>query len=254
MKIRQIVLGATAALGLLWGASGSQAEDGVRRLDRCTELFEEERSSFVLVHNLFSFGLDCLVVNSSNITIDLNGFAIIGNGSGKGISASSSVQGVTIRNGTVRGFAVGISLGGSGNLVEDVHTENNTDTGMFLGAGSVADHVVVQGNWQHGAILSTAGAIRNSSIRANGNTPASVGVSVGPGGAVTGNTIWANTGTGLFGSTGGTVIGNTVMDTIGVGVSVICPANVQQNTVTANSSGNLSLNGDGCLSVNNVAP
>jgi hypothetical protein len=64
----------------------------------------------------------------------------------------------------------------------------------------------------------------------------------------------ANTGTGLFGSTGGTVIGNTVIDTLGTGISVICPSNLQQNTATSNTSSNISLAGDGCLSVNNVAP
>lgn len=89
-------------------------------------------------------GQDCLVVNSSNVTIDLNGFAVIGNGSGKGITANPTVQGVNVRNGIVRGFAIGV--GGMGNVVEDVHVENNTDTGMVLGASSSVRHVVVQGN------------------------------------------------------------------------------------------------------------
>jgi hypothetical protein len=91
-------------------------------------------------------------------------------------------------------------------------------------------------------------------VRANGNSPASVGLSAGPGSTVRGNTIWANTGTGLFGSTGGTVIGNTVFNTFGVGISVICPSNVQQDTATANTAGNLVFSGTGCFFVNNVTP
>jgi hypothetical protein len=251
---RYVLLVVLTVLGVFCGVQESRAGDIIRTIDRCTELTVEDRSSFILVHDLTSFGQDCLVVNSSNVMINLNGFAVIGNGAARGITAHSSAHGVTVRNGAIRGFAIGLSLGGMGNVVESVHVENNTDTGMFLGASSSVRNAVVQGNWQHGAILSTAGSFKDSLVRANGNTPASVGVSAGPGSTITGNTIWANTGTGLFGSIGGTVIGNTVTDTIGAGISVICPANIQQNTATANTGGNLVQAGIGCLAVNNVAP
>ena len=254
MRMSKKVLGTVAALGALWSVGVAWADDPAREIDTCQSLSVGERSSFLLVKDLFSQGQDCLVLNTSNIQINLNGFAINGAGTGKGITADSSIHGVTIRNGTVRGFAVGVSLGGNGNLVQDIHVENNTDTGMFLGAGSIADHVVVQGNSQNGAILSTANTFKNSSVRANGNSSTSIGLSAGPGSTVTGNTIWKNTGTGLFGSTGGTVIGNTVTDTLGTGMSVICPSNLQQNTAVSNTSINLTLAGDGCLLVGNVAP
>lgn len=254
MRMVEKLVGTVVLVGALWGTGGAWAGESVRTIDRCQELTVAERSSFVLVKDLYSFGQDCLVVTTNHIAIDLNGFVISGAGTGRGITASSSVHGVTIRNGTVRGFAVGVALGGSGNVVEHVRVENNTDTGIFLGAGSIATHVVVQENWQHGAILSTACTFKDSSVRANGNSPTSKGLSAGPGSTVTGNTFSANTGTGLFGSTGGTVIGNTVIDTLGTGISVICPSNLQQNTATSNTSSNLSLAGAGCLSVNNVAP
>jgi len=254
MRVSKKLLGIVAALGALWSVGGAWAAESVREIDHCQPIGVEERSSFRLVKNLSSYGQDCLVLQASNINIDLNGFAIVGSGSGTGITADSTIQGVTIHNGTVRGFSIGVSLGGNGNLVENVRVEDNTDTGMFLGASSIADHVVVQGNWQNGAILSTANTFKNSSVRANGNSSTSIGLSAGPGSTVTGNTLWKNTGTGLFGSTGGTVIGNTVTDTNGVGVSVICPSNLQQNTSVSNLSENLTLAGDGCLLVGNIAP
>jgi hypothetical protein len=238
----------------LSGATAGWAGDSAKNVDRCQTLDVGERSSFILVKDLFSQGQDCLIVNSSNITIDLSGFAINGAGTGTGIVSSGSVSGVTVRNGTVRGFAIGVSLGGNGNLVEDAHVENNTDTGMFLGPGSLAHDIVVQGNFRFGVLLSTACSFKDSIVQANGNAADSVGLSAGPGSTVSGNTIWANTGTGLFGSTGGTVIGNTVLDTLGVGISVICPSNLQQNTATANTGGNLVLSGIGCTSINNLAP
>jgi hypothetical protein len=251
---RYLVAGVLTVLGVLTSVGRGWAGDSIKPVERCQELAIGDRSSFVLVKDLYSYGQDCLTITSNNLTLDLAGFAIVGAGTGKGIIASAAIQGVTVRNGTVRGFAVGVSLGGNGNVIEEVRIENNTDTGLFLGASSIADHLVVQGNWQYGVILSTANTFKNSSVRANGNTPASVGLSAGPGSTITGNTIWANTGTGLFGSIGGAVIGNTVSDTLGVGISAICPGNVQQNTSLWNSSGNLVLAGDGCLAVNNVAP
>jgi hypothetical protein len=254
MNTRPRLKGLLLAVGLLTGVRAAWAGDSIKAVDRCQELAIGDRSSFVLVKDLYSEGQDCLTITSNNLTLDLDGFAVVGAGTGRGIIASASVQGVTVRNGTVRGFAIGVSLGGSGNLVEDVRVENNTDTGMFLGASSIADHVVVQGNWQYGAILSTANTFKNSSVRANGNTPASVGLSAGPGSTIAGNTIWANTGTGLFGSTGGTVIGNTVTETVGIGMSIICPSNLQQNTSLWSSNSNLVVAGNGCLASNNVTP
>ena len=242
---------------LVWAISGvtvSWAGDGVKPIDRCQTIQVGDRSTFVLVKNLFSSGGDCLVINSSDVTLDLEGFTINGSGTGRGITSSASVYNVTVRNGTVRAFAVGVSLGGNGNVVENVRIADNTDTGLFLGAGSLARNLIVQGNFQFGVILSTACTMKDSIVRANGNSALSIGLSAGPGSTVTGNTIWANIGTGLFGSTGGTVIGNTVLDTIGLGISVICPANILQNTATANPGGNLVLNGIGCNVDNNVAP
>jgi hypothetical protein len=39
-----------------------------------------------------------------------------------------------------------------------------------------------------------------------------------------------------------------------VGMTVICPSNEQDNTVTGNTSGNLFASGIGCNAVDNVAP
>ena len=244
---------AVALVGTLLGGATARAGDSIRPIDACGTLTAEDRSSFILVRNIS--GQDCLVIQSSNLTIDLNGFNVLGNGTGVGILASVPVEGITIRNGGVKGFAVGISLGGTGNVVEDVHVDNNADTGMFLGASSLVDHVVAQGNQKYGVVMTTAATVKSSTLRANGNNPSSVGLSVGPGSTVTGNTIWASIGTGLLASLGSTVIGNTVFDSNpGVGMTVICPSNVQDNTVTGNTGGNLFLSGIGCNAVDNVAP
>lgn len=251
--VRVAIIAAT----LLWPLTGGRmgyAGDGIKPVDRCQTLDAGDRSTFVLVKNLFSPGGDCLTINSSDVTLDLRGFTIVGSGGGRGITSSASVHNVTVRNGTVRSFAVGVSLGGHGNVVEELRIVENTDTGLFLGAGSLARHLVIQGNFSFGAVLSTACGLSASVVRANGNSAQSIGVSAGPGSTITGNTIWANVGTGLFAASGSTIVGNTVLDTAGVGLSVACPANVLHNTATANSAANLLLNGGGCNTAQNIGP
>jgi hypothetical protein len=56
---------------------------------------------------------------------------------------------------------------------------------------------------------------------------------------------------------GSTVIGNTATNNLdlGPGISVDCPSNVTDNTAVNNGpNGNLVLNGNGCNNTNNVAP
>jgi hypothetical protein len=253
-KVKPISI-AVALVGTLLGGAPARAGDTIKPIDSCGVLSAQDQSSYVLVQSIQAHTFNCLVIESSNITIDMKGFSIQGFGDGTGILATVPVEGIKIRNGFVRNFAVGISLGGTGNVVENVHVTNNTDTGMTLGASSLVDHVVAQANNKNGIVMTAAATIKSSTLRANGNNPSSVGLSVGPGSTVTGNTIWASIGTGLFASLGSTVIGNTVFDSNpGVGMTVICPSNVQDNTVTGNTGGNLFASGIGCNAIDNVAP
>src|SRR5262249_19221991 len=89
--------------------------------------------SYKLVNNLTTSG-DCLVVASgatANITIDLNGFTILGDGTGSGIRGDNVFEGFTIRNGTVKNFNVGLSLFGNTGLVENMQLIRNTGTGLY---------------------------------------------------------------------------------------------------------------------------
>ncbi len=251
-KAKSFTVAATLVGALLGGAT-ARAGDTIRPIDGCGTLTARDQSSYILVNSIQTNNLNCLIIESSNITIDMNGFSIQGSGEGTGILAPTPVEGIKIRNGFVRNFAIGISLGGTANVVENVHVTNNTDTGMVLGSSNLVDHVVAQANNKNGILMATAATVKNSTLRANGNNPESRGLSVGPGSTVTGNTIWASVGTGLFASLGSTVIGNTVFDSNpGAGITVLCPSNVQDNTAVGNTTGNLFLEGLNCQSENNV--
>src|SRR5262249_7987904 len=94
-----------ALVGALLSSGSVWAGDSLLPIDHCQEINARDQSSYVLVKNIFTSGRDCLVVTSSHITIDMRGFSIVGDGSAVGISATVPVEGVTVRNGTVKGFA-----------------------------------------------------------------------------------------------------------------------------------------------------
>ena len=70
---------------------------------------------------------DGLIVGASGITIDLKGFTLSGGDTGAGFDVEGPYQDVTIRNGSVQGFRVGISFGGGGgHLVENLEIRDSS--------------------------------------------------------------------------------------------------------------------------------
>lgn len=85
--------------------------------------------------------LDCpfdgLRIGASNVTLDLNGHTVDGNGvtAGWGVSNLADFpgnSGVTVRGGTIRGFGYGIALTASDGLVADVVARENRDGGILV--------------------------------------------------------------------------------------------------------------------------
>jgi hypothetical protein len=73
-------------------------------------------SSATLSQNL-NCGATGLIIDADNVTLNLNGHTVSGNGIGAGITLASSagaVTGVTVENGSVSGFADGLLLGPNG--------------------------------------------------------------------------------------------------------------------------------------------
>jgi large repetitive protein len=94
-----------------------------------------------------------IVIGADNITLDLNGHTVGGDGvparscfddgiCDLGISNSAGHVGVTIKGGAVRGFDIGISVRGNENRIQGVASANNSSFGMIVGdsTGSRIDH------------------------------------------------------------------------------------------------------------------
>jgi hypothetical protein len=103
-------------------------------------------------------GVDGIDVNADNVTIDLNGFAIVGSGGGAGIGIKSTNNQVTVRNGTVTGMGGdGISLGANA-TVTDVHAVNNGGDGIMVGDSSLVTHNTVSSNTGIGIYVNGKGS------------------------------------------------------------------------------------------------
>ncbi|HEY0661025.1 MAG TPA: right-handed parallel beta-helix repeat-containing protein [Lysobacter sp.] len=85
---------------------------------------------------------DAILVTTNNVTIDCNSFKIGGLAAGpgslaRGIRAVNRLN-VTVRQCTVRGFHVGVTLFGGGHLVEDNRLEQNLYQAVYLqGEGNI---------------------------------------------------------------------------------------------------------------------
>ena len=85
-------------------------------------------------------------IQTNNVVLDLNGFKLGGLAAGLGTNAfgiaADNRQNLTIKNGTIRGFFLGIRLGNSGasqgHVVEDIRADQNTSIGLSVaGAGHI---------------------------------------------------------------------------------------------------------------------
>jgi hypothetical protein len=229
---------------VLTGGAG-EAVLAPAQITTCTTI--TVRGSYVLANNLNATG-DCLLLKANSVTLDLAGFTIRGNGTGTGIGSSAGTgRGITIRNGTVTNFDIGIALG-LNTLIEQMHVSNNTSRGAGLTSGIVRDSAFID-NGSEGLIVSSKSLISNNNFDRN-----DVGLSIGFASEVIGNEAGDNAFDGLLIVKGSTVMNNTVSENGDTGIRVGCPSNVFGNTATANGVANIALEGDGCVSNFNLAP
>jgi hypothetical protein len=148
-------------------AAPAFAVDGVVLINQSTVLAAggfpyriTQPGSYKLSGNLVvPAGVDGIGILTDGVTIDLNGFRISGAvtcfiyaggvvcdpfqpSSPAGISGTTND--VTIRNGSIVGFAFGIELLGTNNLVEEIHATGNFDTGIQVSKALVRRNTVGQ--------------------------------------------------------------------------------------------------------------
>jgi hypothetical protein len=233
-------------LALRGGAQAQDArEEAPREIEKCRTI--DKPGSYKLVNNLKT-GPDanCLVITADFVTIDLAGFTITGGGGtsfdAAGIVAlpsSGNLVGIAVRNGSISNFANGVALGSAdGSIVEGLRVS---------GDGAVSTNGII-----------ASGIVKGNTVIGIFGIGPEHGTGIIASGTVTGNYVAGSRGAQFLVGPGSTVIGNTAAR-VGpaeavVGLSVDCPSNVTDNTVTGSEGANLLLQGSGCNNTNNVAP
>jgi parallel beta-helix repeat protein len=177
----------------------AEADHTTNRIQSCRTI--DQSGSYVLDRNIQARG-DCLVIATSNVTIDLAGYTITGDGTGYGIrtpdnpaTAFDSHDAITVRNGTVTNFGVwGIQLPGRHQLVEQVRVTNNQRGILIFAFAQPAGNT-----------------IRNSIASGNGFS----GI--------------------VLAGTGNSIIGNVANANAGDGIQTGCPSTILNNVATGNS-------------------
>ena len=107
--------------------------------------------SYVLNKNITNNsknGAVSLMINASNVTIDLQGFVLSagsGSSTGAAIATGSAVSNVVIRNGIITGFTgAAIALGNNSSVSAVTATGNGS--GIACGIGCLVSGNVIQGN------------------------------------------------------------------------------------------------------------
>jgi hypothetical protein len=217
-------------------------EEGSAEIEKCQTI--SQPGSYKLVNNLTFTGTTgvCLQITADFVTIDLVGFTITGPGlavpGGPNTTAIASGQdrtGITVRNGSISGFGVGVNLEGDGSIVEGLR--------VFGGPGTSSLGIAATGIVKGNSVVGIFGA------------PGGQGRGIAATGIITGNYAAGYRFGGFEIGQGSTVTGNTALGIPNfspLGISVSCPSNVTDNTAINNRSANLELNGAGCNNTNNV--
>jgi parallel beta-helix repeat protein len=201
-------------------------------------------------------------ITSDHVTLDLNGFSIIGPtvctsspaicpaiAQGFGIQADNGPtvdgpRGIKIFNGTVRGMgSAGIFITGQGALVEKVTADSNGGFG-FLVAGSVIESAATR----NGSAGIFAIIVRDCIATDNHTQGIQLDAS---GGTATGNIASFNGDNGIS-APNGTVTSNTAVRNVSFGISAVCPSSIVGNTIVSNVLGSITTSGAGCVLVNNA--
>jgi parallel beta-helix repeat protein len=207
-----------------------------------------------------AIGESGIEIAASGVTIDLNGFDVAGvTGSLNGVSSSGTLSGVTVKNGTVRGWgASGVALPSvTGVIVRDVIALSNAGSGIVCGASASVSGCVVRQNIAGGILCGERAVVTNCVSTLNGGTGIQVGnasvvsgcsaddnggegISVSFLSHASGNTSSRNTRAGILASSSCIVVDNTVSENDLHGIEVASNCLVRGNVLSLNDGAGVS--------------
>jgi len=197
------------------------------------------------------------VLTANNVSIDLNGFSIVGPvtcsgspvacsppGSGNGVQSIDSI-GVSGKNGSITGMGGWGVILGERSEITNLRANNNRQHGISVAARSTVSGNVANRNGAGGIFAGDGSTVLGNTVSDNGST----GIHVGNGSTVLGNTSERNDDSGIYsfsvivGSSlgGSTISDNTASGNGGSGIiDGACCSTISGNTANGNGSSGIS--------------
>jgi hypothetical protein len=238
-----------------------------------------QSGSYVLTSNLTGAGVDGIIIAADDVTLDLNGFALIG-GSGRGVSVLPGVENLAVRDGTIRDWGIfGVGPQDQVNapingLYENLRISGNGNTGLFAGKNSVINNCGAIKNGNDGIVVGSGSIVMNSAAWENtvngfvadegcvflncsavDNGPSSFadGFAVQSGCSLRGCSAHGNTANGVV-SVGESVITECVFTNNG-GFGIVAPTSlIRANLVASNTGGGCNVPGSTVIENHGCSP
>ena len=234
-------------------ASMANAVDGVIEINQATveasggfPFVIDEPGSYRLTSDLATgaSGAGGIRIAASDVSLDLNGFRIVGcpdafclGNTGPGTGAGIEVDddelrvGVRVANGHVVGSANhGIWLGDQ-SAVRDVVVRSAGGSGIAVGAGSVVSHCISSANVGNGVYVHGRGGIVRDTAASDNQ---SFGIVVREGSVVSGSTVRGSGSSGIQGLEGSRIVGNVSMENQIYGIRCVDGCSIEGNTAQDN--------------------
>jgi Right handed beta helix region len=191
--------------------------------------------SYYLVGSLTgNAGTNGITVTADNVTIDLNGFALIGKpGSSNGIATIGIIRNFCVRNGTVKAWGrSGVAAGSSwSGVFEDLRADSNSGIGIETGNGAVIKKCVSISNTGVGISGGNSSTISDCTAMSNGGA----GINGYYGSTIVGCASQSNTGVGILASSGNSIKNCSAMSNGGGGISTAGTCNIVGCAVYSNT-------------------
>ena len=205
---------------------------------------------------------DGIVVSIADVSIDLNGFAVMGitdctggpttctdTGTGRGIASSNPfVRNLSVRNGTVAKMgAIGI-FAGQHSQVQDVRVISNGSHGIFAHVGATVLRCTVARNGDGGILTSGDAVVADNNVMLTGGTEPGIDA---PEGVVRGNTVYGSATDGIRGLLT-SIVGNTLTSNEGNSISA-ADSTISGNMISAlGSASGITATGGSRISENTI--
>ena len=254
--MRNIVIKIGMILLLIYSGTGiNYAGDG--QIDIAYLPYTIDQSgSYIVVKDITLATQDTngIIINVDNVTIDLNGHTLTGQGKavgtiGSGITVNGTHYNIAIKNGTLRDWRMdGVSATyASNSQFESLRCYNNGGSGLMAGSNCKIIGNTSQDNGEYGISVSVSNTIVNNSSRNNGKS----GIYTNTACVINGNSCYDNTDNGISASSGSTVINNSCYHNGKSGISAMTGSNILSNSCNVNLGDGIQVN-DSCKITDNI--